>query len=795
MKVRTKFVASSLAITTGALICVSLYIGWVSIDSGESSLKIQEMNQLVSIRNIKKTQIEDYFSTMGKQIIAFSSDRLIIDAADTFIPAFTLFTDEIEGDTTTYKASLSQYYSNGFLSLYQKLNGGAEPDMAGLINQLDNESLALQYYYISTNRFPLGEKDQLEFTQDFSSYSQAHNSYHQPIRTFLKQFGFSDIYICDPETGDIVYSVYKELDFTTSLKDGPFADTGIGQAFEAANNAEHGEHITVTDFTPYLPSFNDPALFIASPIYDGNVKIAVLIFKVSADEINRILNYEQKWQEAGLGESGKTYLVGKDFTMRSMSRFMLEDAQGYLNLMQSLGTDDGTLKAMQNHKTSIGLLSVLTEGTKAAISGDSGFNIFRDYRGIDVLSAYSPINVFGLNWAIMSEIDAEEAFRPIIELRGNITRSAIFILVIVLTIIGFITFWSATRFIKPIRDLSSLIGIIAEGDLSTELLVAEGDEVSELYNSLHRMQNKLTEVIAGIRTGAEEVSVSTAQVSQGNANLSQRTQEQASSLEEVAASMEQMTGTVNENATNAQQANLLAITARDQAEKGRQVVGQTVSAMSEINTSSKRIADIIGVIDEIAFQTNLLALNAAVEAARAGEQGRGFAVVANEVRNLAGRSATAAKEIKGLIQDSVNKVEDGTKQADESGAMLQEVVISVKKVSDIVAEIAAASMEQSEGIGQVNKAVLQMDEMTQQNASVVEEAAAASEAMGAQAEELIDMVAYFKLGKAGEVHQGKGTPVQATATIKQAVSQQQSRSNLPKPEYAESSDDSDWKEF
>ena len=267
-----------------------------------------------------------------------------------------------------------------------------------------------------------------------------------------------------------------------------------------------------------------------------------------------------------------------------------------------------------------------------------------------------------------------------------------------------------------------------------------------VYGSINKTLKKLKEVIHGIKSGAHEVSVASDQVSQGNANLSQRTQEQASSLEEIASSMEQMTGTTAQNASNAQLTNKLAQDASRLAENGVRVVRNAVQAMSEIDTSSKKIADIIKVIDEIAFQTNLLALNAAVEAARAGEQGRGFAVVASEVRNLAGRSATAAKEIKLLIEDSVAKVESGTQLVNESGKSLEEIVDSVKKASVMATEIAEASREQSEGIEQVNRAILQMDEMTQQNASLVEQAAAASEAMGAQAQELSALVSYFDLG-------------------------------------------------
>jgi len=359
----------------------------------------------------------------------------------------------------------------------------------------------------------------------------------------------------------------------------------------------------------------------------------------------------------------------------------------------------------------------------------------------------------------------------------------------------------------PLSYVDDIALAISKGNLTVDFHLMEGDEISHTYNSLYMMRDRLAEVVSGIRHSTEEVSVSTEQVSLGNTDLSQRTQEQAASLEEMASSMEEMTGTVTQNAGNAQQANQLASAARDQAENGGSVVNQAISAMNEINSSSKQIADIIGVIDEIAFQTNLLALNAAVEAARAGEQGRGFTVVAREVRNLAGRSATAAKEIKALIKDSVEKVEDGTKLVNKSGQVLEDIVTSVKKVSDIVAEIAAASMEQSSGIAQVNKTVLQMDEMTQENASLVEEAAAAAENMGTQTDDLKALVSFFKLSDKDGQHtlQSQDSAEIDVPSLEQdssnesgtktAALPQRANAALPYTGDKDDSDDSDWKEF
>ncbi len=285
-----------------------------------------------------------------------------------------------------------------------------------------------------------------------------------------------------------------------------------------------------------------------------------------------------------------------------------------------------------------------------------------------------------------------------------------------------------------VDEVQELVASANAGDL-TRRVETEGRAglLVKIGTGINQLTENMATVVAQVKAAASEVSRGADEISQGNTNLSQRTEEQASSLEETASSMEEMTSTVKQNADNAGQANQLAVAARDQAEKGGAVVAKAVKAMSEINDASKKIADIIGVIDEIAFQTNLLALNAAVEAARAGEQGRGFAVVASEVRNLAGRSATAAKEIKALIQDSVKKVDEGSSLVPQSGSTLDQIVAAVKKVTDIVAEIAAASHEQSAGIDQVNKAVMQLDELTQQNAALVEEASAASQAMAEQA--------------------------------------------------------------
>ncbi|NUU01594.1 methyl-accepting chemotaxis protein [Herbaspirillum robiniae] len=298
---------------------------------------------------------------------------------------------------------------------------------------------------------------------------------------------------------------------------------------------------------------------------------------------------------------------------------------------------------------------------------------------------------------------------------------------------------------RPLNDAVEVAQRVAQGDLTVQIRATSNDETGMLMHSLKAMNDSLQKIVGEVRTGTDTITNASQEIATGNLDLSSRTEQQAGSLEETASAMEELTSTVKQNADNARQANQLAVSASEIASQGGEVVGQVVQTMEGITESSRRIADIISVIDGIAFQTNILALNAAVEAARAGEQGRGFAVVASEVRSLAQRSAAAAKEIKELIDDSVEKVGAGSQLVERAGTTMTEVVASVKRVTDIVGEITAASHEQSTGIEEINRAITQMDEVTQQNAALVEEAAAAAQSLQDQAGKLQDVVSVFKI--------------------------------------------------
>jgi methyl-accepting chemotaxis protein len=447
-----------------------------------------------------------------------------------------------------------------------------------------------------------------------------------------------------------------------------------------------------------------------------------------------------------LDANGKVYKVVKFATDITVEKNHNAESEGKLNAINKAQAAiefnlDGTIiTANDNFLNCLGYRLEEIKGQHHRMFCDSAYTSTGEYaafwqklnRGEFDAGAYMRIGKGG------KEIWIQASYNPIVDAKGKVYK-----------VVKFATDITAQK--KAQADLEACmaeaqnaLGALAQNDLTQEVQGTYQGELDKIKVSINTALENLSHTITTVRGAVESVTAGSEQITKGNEDLSQRTSEQASALEETSASMEEMTSTVKQNADNAKQANQLAIAARDTADKGGSVTKKAVEAMGEINKSSKKIADIITVIDEIAFQTNLLALNAAVEAARAGEHGRGFAVVAAEVRNLAQRSATAAKEIKGLINESIQRVTDGSELVNQSGKTLDEIVSSVKRVTDIIAEITAASQEQASGIDQVNKAIMQMDETTQQNAALVEETTSAAQSMKEQAKELMQQVEVFK---------------------------------------------------
>ncbi len=717
------------------------FLGMSAIKAGKVSLEEDARQSLIAVRDITATEITNYISNIEKQALSLSENLMVVDAMGEFALAYGKYSANLDdAELEKRKQSIQGYYQQQFNVEFQSLNNGESVAIDTLVNPLDKESIALQYDFISNNKDALGNKHLLNTPANDSEYANLHAKYHPVFRNFIDRFGYYDLFLADPETGDIIYSVFKELDYTTSLIDGPYADSGIGKAFTMANTATDKNFTGLTDFAPYLPSYNAPASFIGTPIYSGEQKIGILILQMPVDKINEVMTYGAKWKETGLGESGETYLVGTDFTMRSNGRFLLEDKESYLDLMATIGLSDQVINTMGAKETSIGLQPVETQGTKAALDGESGFAIFPDYRNVRVLSAYKPIDVGGLRWAIMSEIDEAEAFAPAEELRKKIMAMISIIVVMALFCGPLIAWLLAITILTPIKKMINAVHDLAngEGDLTQRIEADNSCELGELSRWLNQFVEHLDQTFSDLIKSAMRLVPMSEELSEGNIAITKAANEQNQQIATVRDRLHQARLSTDQ----VQDESELIFSESDKGAKTVQegirvfdetynqihdlgvIIGDASTSIDSLKVESDKIVSVIDVINSIAEQTNLLALNAAIEAARAGEAGRGFAVVADEVRALASRTRESTLEVSSMVdaiqsgtESVVSTMSRGKQSTEECNIQVQEakekltsIHEAMNKINQRVEGISSSVSEQKGNFDKVSSDFDSLDE-------------------------------------------------------------------------------------
>ena len=489
--INLKFKAMLILITVISTLAISL----ISYLTNKRALKDLSTAQLTAIRETKKRAIEDYFNQASNQIKTFSENGMIINAMKEFkeaynnIPEFAMGKYGTEG-IQQFTESTRNYYESHFLP---QLNQNTDNEKSTGEFLPDNlTSSYLQFFYIANNPNETGYKHLLNSANDGSQYSETHRKYHPIIRSFLEKFNYYDIFLIDNETGNIVYTVFKEVDFSTNLLNGPYRNTNFADAFELSTVATGKDYVKLVDFEEYAPSNSDPASFISSPIYEGDKQIGVLAFQISTNKINSILTGDQNWVKEGLGKTGETYIVGNDLYMRSLSRSMVQNQEEYIKNLEKAGFTGKVIDRILRRKSPILSHSIDNEAVQDATMGHSGTKIIRDYRNKSILSAYAPLDIPGVQWVILSERDTSEIFAPIKKLRIIIFTTFIILLVIVILM--------GERFSNTISTniilIRNTINTLSRGEVTKELQPQNEDELAQTMLALNVLSNRITEVSA-----------------------------------------------------------------------------------------------------------------------------------------------------------------------------------------------------------------------------------------------------------------------------------------------------------
>ncbi len=715
MKLRQKMFIGSAFLAVIPVLITALVTSQIASTLGEDALTQSAQSHITSLRDAKKAQVEDYFNWVFNQIKVYADAKTTVEAMRGLKEAYPRFKEEATLNTDfdlldegplqegppaplslpieEYKETLLDYYVTDFSQEYSTLNVNEAPEMVDVLNQLDDNNIALQYYYIAANPNPLGTKEEYFAGTDTSSYTQLHRHYHPYLHDIQRRFDFEDIFLVDADSGHVIYSVLKEIDFASSLREGPFAKTGLGQVYDQVNQARHGT-IALVDFAPYLPSYDSQAAFVATPIYDGEQRIGVLIFQIPIYSINDILTNHRVWRYDEFGRTGETYIVAADGTMRNDSRMLVEDKEGYLVAVQQADLPQDIIANIELKDTSVGLQRVDSPGTRSAFSGVTGFDLYEDYRGEFVLSAFAPINVPGLQWAIFSNLQEEESLERLENLTAGIMESTIFTAAIILFVGGIAGFYFFGRIAAPISHLEATVTQVAEGDFTARAEIKTGDELETLSNAFNGLLEDRLTALAKAEKENEMLNNSIIELLKASFQLSQR------DLTVQVPVTEDVTGpladAINQMATETSKV-LLNV---------RHISDQVGSASSQVKIQGENVSRVAEAEREV-VDTTMAELSAAAEAMNKIAE---VAQSCNEIASQATRSTqvalvtvTSTVDGMGEIRETIHETEKRVKRLGERAQEISSIVDIINNIAERTHVLALNASMQAAAAGDAGR--------------------------------------------------------------------------------------------
>ncbi|MDF1882742.1 methyl-accepting chemotaxis protein [Sulfurimonas sp. SAG-AH-194-C21] len=753
MTIKTKVLATVTALLLFLTASITII---VAIKSSDAMLK-ENIEKMKSVKVSKHGEIEAYLGYLGGLLTSLAGQEGTKDGFIALKKGFNTLQSELQLDQEMVVNALKSNFKSEYLAdvNYDVPNAAQKRDISAYIPKNKNAQIA-QYVFITDNSAKLGSKNEMIYNSKYNSnYMNAHKHYHESFDKFLNAYSLYDIFMVDLK-GDLIYTDFKEKDYATNLKNGIYSDTGIARAYTKALTLQEGE-IAFDDFKPYEPSYNASAAFIATPIYIDGKKEGVLIFQMPVDIINNIMRFNDKFKEAGLGDSGECYLVGKDYMMRSNSRFQAD-------------IDDKVVQALG---TTIGIWPVKTVSTQAVFNGkNNGEGIIDDYRGVSVLSVYDTVDVFGTtSWAIIAEIDEAEVMAPAHQLRNSILIVSFIIMSIAVALSVLLI---NMVMVKPLKELENRARDLAhgEGDLTQRLAIVSKDEISNVSKYINDFIEKVQDTIVQAKETSHENSSVSEKLASTSLEIGKKAEEEALIVNEVTTQGRELQSVLTGSIEHAKEteselngaektlsnANHLVITLADEIGIRSSAEAELAEKLSSLSNDAQQVKGILEVIGDIADQTNLLALNAAIEAARAGEHGRGFAVVADEVRKLAERTQKSLSEINATISVIVQSITDASdaisynaQEIEKLSSNANDAQVEISSSVDVMAlavskvdEMVEGYVSNGESIQKMIDKVEVVNELSISNARSVEEIASASDHLSSMTAKLNNLLASYK---------------------------------------------------